>query len=69
MVESAFNNPTKVVGQMEYSIMRELNVNEIKEVNGGNPLVVMAVVYVGRKYGARSIGFLAGSLIAFFAEK
>jgi hypothetical protein len=49
--------------------MRELNVNEIQEVNGGNPLIVMAAVYVGRKYGARSIGFLAGSLIAFFAEK
>jgi hypothetical protein len=49
--------------------MRQLNVNEIKEVNGGHPLIVMAAVFIGRRYGARAIGFGAGALIAFFAEK
>lgn len=29
---------------MEYNIMRELNVNEIEAVNGGNPYVIGAVV-------------------------
>ncbi|MEI8617430.1 hypothetical protein CXF64_17275 [Pseudoalteromonas sp. GutCa3] len=30
---------------MEYNIMRELNVNEIKDVNGGNPIVVALIAY------------------------
>jgi len=46
--------------------MRELNINEVQEVNGGNPLVVMAAVYVTRKYGSvavmGAIGFIAGWL-------
>lgn len=35
MIELALNNPTINVGHMEYNIMRELNVNEIEQVNGG----------------------------------
>ncbi len=67
MIESAFNNPTKVVGQMEYSIMRELNVNEIGQVNGG---LIPALVagYVVRKYGARIVTGSLGALLGWLSE-
>ena len=47
--------------------MRELNVNELEQVNGG---LVPALVggFLIRKYGARAAGFAAGALIAWFAE-
>ena len=35
MIELAFYNPTYNVGFNEYNRMRELNLNEIKAVNGG----------------------------------
>jgi hypothetical protein len=67
MIESAFNNPTKVVGQMEYSIMRELNVNEIGQVNGG---LIPALVagYVVRKYGSRIVTGSLGALLGWLSE-
>ena len=38
------------VGYLEYNIMRELNVNEIKEVNGGMKSLGWALLgYVGTK--------------------
>ena len=48
--------------------MRELNVNEIEEVNGGHPMLVIAAMYVGRKFGAKAAGFAIGALTAWFAE-
>jgi hypothetical protein len=35
MIELALNNLTINVKSMEYNIRRELNVNEIEQVNGG----------------------------------
>ena len=35
MIELVLNNRQLNVGYMEYNIMRELNVNEIEQVNGG----------------------------------
>tara|TARA_B100001059_G_C17833185_1_gene586088 strand:- start:4710 stop:4901 length:192 start_codon:yes stop_codon:yes gene_type:complete len=59
----------KSVGYMEYSIMRELNVNEIQQVNGGLPIVVaIPSAYIAREYGAKAIAFGAAAIIAWFAE-
>ncbi|MCE9789983.1 MULTISPECIES: hypothetical protein [Shewanella] len=48
--------------------MQELTINEIEQVGGGNPAVVIVGVLVARKYGAKAIGFAAGALIAWMAE-
>jgi hypothetical protein len=37
------------VGYMEYNIMRELNVSEIKEVNGGN-WIINSMIYDAGKW-------------------
>jgi hypothetical protein len=52
---------------MEYSIMRELNVNEIGQVNGG---LIPALVagYVVRKYGARIVTGSLGALLGWLSE-
>jgi len=57
---------------MEYSIMRELNVNEIKEVNGGDALTgfnwgvalgtVGGAVITGASIGATRFGIVGGAL-------
>ena len=50
--------------------MRELNVNEIQQVNGGLPIVVaIPAAYIARKYGAKAIAFGAAAIIAWFAEQ
>lgn len=55
--------------------MRELNVNEIKEVNGGNPLVVaIVVVKVGQqllkvaknKKVQETVGIAVGVVVGWF---
>ncbi|WP_190273632.1 hypothetical protein [Shewanella halifaxensis] len=53
---------------MQVSKMKELTLDEIEQVNGGNPAVVIVGVLMARKYGAKAIGFAAGAFIAWMAE-
>jgi len=72
MIELALNNPTMNVGYMEYNIMRELNVSEIEQVNGGHPLLLAGLYYGGMavaRWGAGRVGaWGAGAALAWFAE-
>ncbi|MFQ3190489.1 MAG: hypothetical protein ACI936_001621, partial [Paraglaciecola sp.] len=43
------------VGHLEHNIMRELNVNEIKEVSGGWKWIIQALDWAGRASTAADI--------------
>ena len=50
--------------------MRELNVNEIEQVNGGMPIIVaMAAAYVLRKYGGKMLALGAGLVLGWLSEE
>jgi len=48
--------------------MRELNVNEVQEVHGGNPAVLFVAGFLARRYGEKAISFGSAAIIAWFAE-
>ncbi|MFT7279204.1 MAG: hypothetical protein ACI8ZA_001994 [Gammaproteobacteria bacterium] len=52
---------------MEYNIMRELNVNEIQEVNGGVVFLVPPLLTFAVKVTGISIGTIAASIATFSA--
>jgi|GEM_PF-4724733 len=46
--------------------MRELTLNEVEAVNGGNPVVVGAAIVVGGAAALAIVGFGAGLAVAYF---
>jgi len=49
--------------------MRELNVNEIQEVNGGlAPIVWFAGGFIARRFGSKIIGGAIGGAIGWLSE-
>ncbi len=53
---------------MQNSQMQELTMEELQQVNGGNPAVVMIAVMVGRRYGGKALAFVGGAVAAWMAE-
>jgi hypothetical protein len=49
--------------------MRELNVNEIEQVNGGIPLfIAIPAAYAVRKYGGRMVAGAIGAVLGWMSE-
>ncbi len=49
--------------------MRELNVNEIQEVNGGlAPIIWFAGGFIARRFGSKIIGGAIGGAIGWLSE-
>ncbi len=48
--------------------MQALTREEVEQVSGGNPAVVIIGVLVARKYGAQAAAWAAGALIAWMSE-
>ncbi|MBL4942288.1 MAG: hypothetical protein JKY81_11575 [Colwellia sp.] len=49
--------------------MKTLTMNEVQEVNGGVPLIiVIPAAYLARKYGGKALAGAAGAFLGWLSE-